>query len=404
MIGKSKEIFEAGDVAHRRARPVDVVLHGRRIRGIALPASPLAARTGRPCSSIGDVTELPGHRMPAVHELPVHEHAHADPLRYRNCEQMPDVLGVPAEPQLRQRARVRRVLHRDGQPDGRFDERAEIDVAPAEVRREHQPAGRADSSRQADPHTLAHDPRVRASHGRHGAGQLAHERLGRMGRGPRRLLHESGVDASKANRCRLRPQLHGHDARTLDIEVQRPGTPAARRRADGAFGHPALIDQLIDDRRDRAALQAGSPRQIRAGHRGMPSDEVERDATVDLAGRFARRDLEVGEVDLAHRVGALCAGGISNLLFASRTIVAPCQFVNNRRGLALQFIQQTILRATNRRRADQFLAGWLGVQRFRSALPAIFGSCGAAQAFRIYDVTACSVADRTREGEDGNGL
>ena len=67
-----------------------------------------------------------------------------------------------------------------------------------------------------------------------------------------------------------------------------------------ALVDPALDDQLVDDGRDRAALEAGLAGQIGTGQRLVPANQAERDSTVDLARRFAGRDLKAREVDLAH--------------------------------------------------------------------------------------------------------
>src|SRR5262249_16276185 len=97
-----------------------------------------------------------------------------------------------------------------------------------------------------------------------------------------------------------RPELDAQHPGPLDVQVQRPGPAPPRHATDGALGHPALIDQLIDDGRHRAALQAGAPRQVRSRHRLMPADETQRDPPVYLARRLARGDLEIRQVNLAH--------------------------------------------------------------------------------------------------------
>ena len=84
---------------------------------------------------------------------------------------------MPAEPELGQRAGIGGVLEHDRQADRGLEERREVNVTPAKVRREDEAAGRIDASRQADPHAFAHDARMRALHGRHRARQLPNERL-----------------------------------------------------------------------------------------------------------------------------------------------------------------------------------------------------------------------------------
>ena len=139
---------------------------------------------------------------------------------------------------------------------------------------------------------LRNDSTVRASVSANAAG-FARRR-------PRRLHDEPGIDARQAHSRHLGPDVHRHDAGSLHVEVQEPRPSSAHGHADGAFGHPALLDQLADDRGHGAALHARPAGEIGPRHRRIAADDVERDAPVDLARGFAGRDLEVGEVDLAH--------------------------------------------------------------------------------------------------------
>ena len=91
---------------------------------------------------------------------------------------------------------------------------------------------------------------------------------------------------------------------TLRCRNLRP--PPARQPADGALGDPAFLNQLIDNGRDRAALQPRTAGQIGPRHRLVVPKEVERNPPVDLTGRLARRDLEVRQIDLAHAIGGNC--------------------------------------------------------------------------------------------------
>jgi hypothetical protein len=124
--------------------------------------------------------------------------------------------------------------------------------------------------------------------------------------------------------------------------MEEPRPAASRRPADGTFSDPAFIDQLIDDGRHGAALQARSSRQVGARQRVVAADEVERDAAIDLARGLTRRHPEIGEIDLAHRFPADLVDEVvvpadldrrgrrsfRTILLAPRTILAPCQFVN----------------------------------------------------------------------------
>ncbi len=99
------------------------------------------------------------------------------PFRDRDRQEMPDVLWMPAEPELGQRAGIGGILEDDRQTDRGLEKRGEVNVTPAEVRREHEAARRIDASRQAHAHAFAHDARMRALHGRHRARQLPDEGL-----------------------------------------------------------------------------------------------------------------------------------------------------------------------------------------------------------------------------------
>ena len=105
----------------RRLLRLPVVPQGRRIRRVLLPAAPPPASAGMPVVHEGDVAELAGHRVVAVHQLPVHEHADADTFGDGDGDQVLDVLRVMPEPELRESARARRILDRDGEPDRALD-------------------------------------------------------------------------------------------------------------------------------------------------------------------------------------------------------------------------------------------------------------------------------------------
>ena len=131
-------------------------------------------------------------------------------------------------------------------------------------------------------------------------GEPRREGLRRRRGVPLLLGLELRVEAGQADRRELGPQLDADGADPLGVDVQEARPAAAREEPELAFVDPALDDQLVDDGRDRAALQAGSPGQVGAGQRFVPPNQAERDSTVDLPRRLAGRDLEAGEVDLAH--------------------------------------------------------------------------------------------------------
>ena len=237
--------------------------------------------------------ELPGHRVCAVHQLPVQQHADTDAFRHGDGNEVSKVFIVPAEPDFAERAGVRRVLHVDGQPRRRLEHLPQVHVPPAEVRREHEPSGRIDSSGQADANPFAHHPRMRGAQAGNGSSHCADEHGRISGRRKRPLRLEPRVHVCQPHRRRLWPEVHAHDARALDVEVQKPRPPPARQPADGALGDPPLLDQLVDDGRDGAALKPRTTGQVRPGHRLVMPEEVQRDPPVNLPRGLARGDLEV---------------------------------------------------------------------------------------------------------------
>jgi len=67
-----------------------------------------------------------------------------------------------------------------------------------------------------------------------------------------------------------------------------------------ALRHPSLPDQLLSDYGNRAPLQPGMSRQIGSRDWLMSANQVQHDAPVNVACRFASRNLEIGEIYLSH--------------------------------------------------------------------------------------------------------
>jgi len=171
---------------------------------------------------------------------------------------------MAAEPELAERAGIRRVLEHDRQPACGLDQWREIDVAPAQVRCEDETPVMVNSSRQTDAHPLAYDTRMCAPHCGNRASQPAYECFRGLRRRPRCLLDVAGIDAGQSDSRNLRAQLHREDAGALDVEREEGRLAVACLIVDGALADPALLDQLVDDRRDGAAVQPGHARELSA--------------------------------------------------------------------------------------------------------------------------------------------
>jgi len=87
---------------------------------------------------------------------------------------------------------------------------------------------------------------------------------------------------------------------SLFVEMEESRPPAAQDLANSALGNPALVDQLLRDDRDRAALQPRVPSKVSARDRLVAPNQVQHDASIYVARRFARSHLKIGEIDLSH--------------------------------------------------------------------------------------------------------
>ena len=181
---------------------------------------------------------------------------------------------------------------------------AEIDVAPARgsARRRD---GRSWSTRPGRLMPMPSQTTARCA-----------RRMRGNGRGPSARTNASGVcgvghDVCSTKRAStparptvvdLRPQLDGDDAGALDIEMEE------RRRRVRAAPWPTAPSVTQPSSISSSTMaetvlrcRPGHAREIRARHRSVEADEVERDTTIDLAGVLARRDLDDGQFALAHR-------------------------------------------------------------------------------------------------------
>jgi hypothetical protein len=235
-----------------------------------------------------------------VNELAIHEQTDADPFRDRHGDQVSEVFGVLAEPQFRERACVRSVLCDDRQLDRGLEQFLDVDGGPPEVWREHQPSSAIHAAGKTDAHALANDLGVRRTESGYCSGNFSDERVRILWGRPRRLSNESSVNAGESDRSRFGSQLDGENARPLDIEMEKARASPSRRRSNRTLCDPAFADQLVDDRGNRASLKARVPRKIGTRHRLMPANEIQRDPPIDLPGGLAGRNVEIGEINLAH--------------------------------------------------------------------------------------------------------
>src|SRR5262245_47597002 len=230
-----------------------------------------------------------------MYELTVHEQANADAFRHGDGDEVPHVIRLRPKPVLGQRAGVGGVLDNDWQLDSGLEQLLNVDWRPSEIGREDEASSVVHSTGEADAHAFTDDLRMRGAEAGDGLGHFGDECLRIAGCWPRCLSHEARVHAGEANGRHLGTQFHGENAGALDVQMEKPWPSSACDVTDGTLGDPAFLNELVDDGGDRAALKARVPGQIRARHRLVTPDEIQRDAAVDLPGGLAGRDVEVGE-------------------------------------------------------------------------------------------------------------
>jgi hypothetical protein len=81
------------------------------------------------------------------------------------------------------------------------------------------------------------------------------------------------------------------DHGSLVIQLEKRRSAAAGRSSRRAFEYPPLLDQIFDDQRNGAALQAGDAGKIGAGQRLAGPYQIEDKVPVNLAWRLVRRTL-----------------------------------------------------------------------------------------------------------------
>ena len=245
--------------------------------------------------------ELARQRIGTVKQLAVEQQPDANPFGDRHRHEIPDIVGMASEPQLRECAGARGVLEHDRQVKLGLEEAAEIHLAPAEIGCEQQRAGLVDASGEAHAHAFVEHPAMRVAERGDSARKLSREVVRSRWCGPVRLHDESRVEPGEPDPRGAGSQIDRDDAGPLDVQVQETWTASARGdAAGGTFSDPPLANELIDDRGHGAALQAGSAREIGPRHRLMTSDDVERDAPVDVTRGLTGGESEIGEIDLAH--------------------------------------------------------------------------------------------------------
>jgi hypothetical protein len=209
------------------------------------------------------------------------------------------VAFIAVKGELRQQAGDRGVgnVHRQLHPP--LDRTLEIEVAPVQVRGEEELIGaRIYPPRKADANAFDGHASQAGFHSRHGI----QDQVRRGTRVAAQWRHGAGdqpaIEIHHGDRRVARMDVDGQGDETL-IEADQRRPTAALRNGRTALAHPFLLEKLLDDLRDGAALQARLPGELRARD-GLPGpDQLENDVAVDPPRRHAGCQLDVGQIDAA---------------------------------------------------------------------------------------------------------
>ena len=282
-----------------------VVTDGGRIGSVDFPAAAFSAPAGRTLGIEGDVPEFAGHAGGAAEDLAVGVNARSDSFRDGYHDQVAGEVGVLPEPDFGEGAGVGGVLEFDRQAGGVGEGGFEVHVAPAEVRREGQPAGGAvDAPGEAHADSFHRIPGVSFP-------QLAHPRHEPRQKIVRVRAGGDGFEAEElpVERGDAQGGLDGADIDAyngaVSAQPQVHRAAAAREPAHRPFEHPAFGNELLGDQRYGAALQARAAGQVGARDGLAGADQVQDHAPVDVARGLAGGYPKVAEVDLSHRLACI---------------------------------------------------------------------------------------------------
>ncbi len=169
-----------------------------------------------------------------------------------------------AEPDLRERTGIRHVVHLHMQPRGSLNARLDARHRPVQIRREDKLfQNRIGATRKADANAVEGFFTVRS----HQLANRIDNRLNRLIRIIRQrndILRNNLAAKIRHRNRRLRRMNIQRDHRPLVIQFKKRRPASARRPSRRPFKYPSLLDQVFDDQRNSAALQAGDAGKISA--------------------------------------------------------------------------------------------------------------------------------------------
>jgi hypothetical protein len=245
-----------------------------------------------------------GHSGGTLKKLAIHKNSSAYAFAHRNCNQVLNVLGVSTKPYLCQRTRARSVFQVNGYAHGHFQRTLKIHIVPAEIWRKDQilvchvnPSGQTHSD-SGKFNAMLFGKFLSGDH-------KTRDEFFRRTDGFQTILRNkpaAHIGNRQARECWA--NVNSQNPFAITIKMQNAGFAAARGIGKSAFGDPLLFDQLFNNKRYSAELQAGMPCEVGPADGLMRTQKIENYAPVDVAGSFARGYLEILKINLTHRICA----------------------------------------------------------------------------------------------------
>src|ERR1017187_9247160 len=240
-----------------------VIAESRSIGGVDLPTTAAATAASGALGIEGHVAEFAGHAVCAAHQLAIQHDSGADALRDGDDDQVAAVLHV-FEPNGGEHAGVGGVFEFHLDASGLHDGSAQIEIPPLEIGGEDQTVGAlVEPAWEADADAFEFLAAAGISDALNALQEVIDGGFGIGRRGDDFAGGELAVGIGQGNGGLLGADVDADDDAVV-IEAQERRTAAAGQAAGGALDDPGLIDQLFNDQRNGAALQAAEAGEVGA--------------------------------------------------------------------------------------------------------------------------------------------
>ena len=201
------------------------------------------------------MTELSGHSVASGYELAIRQHTGANAFRHRDQHRVAHPIHVP-EPKLRKQAGIGGIVQFYFQSGAALYRFPDVEAGPLQIRREDQALRTGvHAPRQADADAFKGFLRVLLAQAFHALDNLRHG-SGGIGEQRQRFARKKPPIQIDHGDHRLGGAEIAYQHGQIVVQVEQGGPAPARQPRHGAFPNPTFLEQILDDQRNRAALQA----------------------------------------------------------------------------------------------------------------------------------------------------